>query len=109
LKRGEVWTLSGGSDYASKPRPAVIVHSDAFPDQAGVTIVAFTSTIMEVPLIRIDIIPSSENGLEKRSQLMIDKISSVPKSELGKRIGMLTAQDMASVDRALVIYLGLSG
>lgn len=64
---------------------------------------------MEVPLIRIDIIPSSENGLEKRSQLMIDKISSVPKSKLGKRIGMLTAQDMASVDRALVIYLGLSG
>jgi mRNA interferase MazF len=64
---------------------------------------------MEVPLIRIDIIPSSENGLEKRSQLMIDKISSVPKSKLGKRIGMLTARDMASVDRALVIYLGLSG
>jgi mRNA interferase MazF len=95
LKRGEVWTLSGGPDYASKPRPAVIVHSDAFPNQASAT------------LTRIEILPTPQNGLERISQLMIDKITSVPKSKLGKQIGSLTTDDMAKIDEALLIYLGL--
>ena len=30
MKRGEIWTVSGGSDYAGKPRPAVILQDKRF-------------------------------------------------------------------------------
>jgi mRNA interferase MazF len=43
MKRGEVWTVSGGKDYAGKPRPAVIVQDDSFDATDSITICAFTT------------------------------------------------------------------
>jgi mRNA interferase MazF len=63
MRRGEVWTLGGGGDYTGKPRPAVIVQDDSFDGTASFTICAFTTDPTDVPLIRLLVEPSKENGL----------------------------------------------
>ena len=30
MRRGDIWTVAGGKDYAGKPRPVVIVQDDSF-------------------------------------------------------------------------------
>ena len=109
MTRGEVWTAAGGKDYAGKPRPVVIVQDDRFDATSSITICAFTSDPTDAPLFRLLVEPSAVNGLEKASRLMVDKVTTVPKAKLGKRIGRLADSDMVRVNRALLIFLGLAG
>jgi mRNA interferase MazF len=109
LKRGEIWTVAGGKDYAGKPRPAVIVQDDRFDATGSITICAITSDKIEAPLFRIAIQPSDQSGLTTISRLMVDKITTVPKSKLGSRIGHLDVADLARVNQAMLIFLGLAG
>ena len=91
MKRGEVWTASGGKDYAGRPRPVVIVQDDNFDATASITICAFTADPTEAPLFRPVIEP---NGLRMAWRLMVDKITTVAKSRLGSRIGRLDEREM---------------
>jgi mRNA interferase MazF len=109
LKRGEIWTVAGGKDYAGKPRPAVIVQDDRFDATESITICVITSDKSEAPLFRIVIQPSDQNGLTIISRLMVDKITTIPKSKLGYRIGHLDAVDLVRVNQAMLIFLGLAG
>lgn len=107
MKRGELWTVAGGPEYGGKPRPAVIIQDDAFSDTASVAICALTTTVLAASLARVAIEPSSLNGLRISSQIMADKVTSVPRAKLGRRIGRLGDSDMNRVDRALLVFLGL--
>ena len=107
MKRGEVWTLSG-SGYAGKPRPAVIVQDDRFDVTASVTVCAFTTDATEAPLFRLAIEPDGQNGLRLTSRLMVDKITTVPKSRLGGCIGRLPAPELVRLNRAIAVFLGLA-
>jgi mRNA-degrading endonuclease toxin of MazEF toxin-antitoxin module len=78
MKRGEVWTVSGGKDYAGKPRPVVIMQDDAFDETDSITICAFTTDPTEAPLFRLLVAPNARNGLRSPSRLMVDKISTIP-------------------------------
>ena len=109
MKRGEVWTAAGGEHYASKPRPIVIVQDDRFSATSSITICAFTSDPTDAPLFRPAIEPSETNGLRVVSRLMVDKITTIPKTKLGARIGRLADKDMLRLNRALMIFLGLGG
>jgi mRNA interferase MazF len=109
MTRGEIWTVSGGTDYAGKPRPAVIVQDDSFDATASVTICAFTSDPTEAPLIRIQVEPSEGNGLRERSQMMVDKLTTVPRRKLGNRLGRLGDEDIVKLNRAMIVFLGLAG
>ena len=109
MKRGEVWTASGGADYTGKPRPVVIVQDDRFDATNSVTICAFTSDPTNAPLFRLAVEPSDTNGLKTTSRLMVDKITTMPKLKLGTRIGRLTDDDMVRLNRAMIIFLGLAG
>ena len=109
MKRGEVWTAAGGEHYASKPRPIVIVQDDRFSATSSITICAFTSDPTDAPLFRPAIEPSETNGLRVISRLMVDKITTIPKTKLGARIGRLTDKDMVRLNRAIIIFLGLGG
>ena len=109
MKRGEVWTVAGGPDYAGKPRPAVILQDEAFDATASITICPFTTHAVEAPLIRLPIEPSEANGLRAASQLMIDKITTVSKKKLESRIGRLSDGDVVRVNRAVLVFLGLAG
>jgi mRNA interferase MazF len=109
LKRGEVWTVAGGKDYAGKPRPAVIIQDDRFDATGSITICVFTSDKTDAPLFRIAIQPSHQNGLAATSRLMVDKITTIPKSKLGRRIGHLDTSDLSRINKAMFIFLGLAG
>jgi len=109
VTRGEIWTAAGGTDYAGKPRPVIIVQDDRFDATSSITICAFTSDPTEAPLFRLVVEPSPLNGLDKPSRLMVDKVTTVSKAKLGKRIGRLSDRDMVRVNRALLIFLGLAG
>lgn len=109
MRRGEIWTASAGADYAGKPRPVVIAQDDRFDATDSVTICVFTTDPTDAPLIRLPISPTEQNGLRAPSSLMVDKITTVPRSKLGERIGRLADQDMARLGRAVVVFFGLAG
>jgi mRNA interferase MazF len=106
VARAEVWTVAGGPDYAGKPRPAAVVQDDRF-DTDSVTICPFTTDPTDAPLFRLEIEPSTENGLRETSRLMIDKITTIPRSKLGDRLGSLAGADMIRLNRAIVVFLGV--
>lgn len=109
MRRGEIWTASGGSGYAGKPRPVVIVQDDRFDATESVTICAFTTDPTEAPLIRLRTEPDEINGLHEPSSLMVDKITTVPRSRMGERLGRLADEDMVRLGRSMVVFLGVAG
>jgi mRNA interferase MazF len=108
MRRGEIWTAAGGSGYAGKPRLVVIVQDDRFDATASVTVCSFTTDPTDAPLFRLAIEPAAENGLEARSSLMVDKTTTVPRTRLGRHIGRLAAEDIARLNRAIAVFLGLA-
>jgi mRNA interferase MazF len=109
MRRGEVWTASASTAYAGKPRPVAIVQDDAFEATGSITICAFTTKVKEVPLFRVAVEPSERNGLRQASQLMVDKLTTVPRSQLGRRIGRLADEDLLRLNQAFLVFLGLAG
>jgi len=109
MRRGEIWTISGGPAYAGKPRPAVIVQDDHFDATASVTVCAFTTDPTEAALFRLLVEPTERNGLRAPSSLMVDQLTTVPKAKVGSQIGRLDDQEMVRLNRAIVVFLGLAG
>jgi mRNA interferase MazF len=107
LTRGEIWTSASGTDYGGKPRPLVIVQHEHFGFLNSVTFCGFTRDPTDMPLFRIAVEPTPSNGLEFRSRIMVDKILTAPKSKLGYRIGQLDERDIARLNQALALFLGL--
>ena len=107
MRRGEIWTVAGGTDYTGKPRPAVIVQDDRF-DTDSVTICPFTADPTEAPLFRPDIAPSPANGLRDVSRLMMDKLTTVRRSRLRDQLGVLEDADVVRLNRAVVVFLGIA-
>ena len=108
MRRGEIWTVSGGRGYAGKVRPAVILQDDNFDGTASITICAFTTDPTEAPLFRLPIEPNEVNGLRSPSHLMVDKITTVSKDKVGERIGRLDDADIVRLNQAIVVFLGLA-
>lgn len=75
MRRGEIWTVAGGKDYAGKPRPVVIVQDDRFDATDSITICAFTTDPTDAPLFRLIFEPNERNGLLSTCRLMVDKKS----------------------------------
>jgi len=109
MTRGEIWTVAGGKEYAGKPRPAVIIQDDSFDATASATICAFTTDETDAPLFRLAVQPTQRNGLRAPCRLMVDKMTTVPKSKLGARIGRLDEEDILRLNQAALVFLGLAG
>ena len=108
MRRGDVVTVAAAGDYG-KPRPAVIVQTDALPQEhASVVVCQLTSELANAPDFRISIEPKPENGLRLKSQVMADKPVTVRRERIGQRIGRLGDQDMARLGIALAFVLGLA-
>ncbi|MBB6254853.1 type II toxin-antitoxin system PemK/MazF family toxin [Nitrospirillum iridis] len=108
MRRGDIWTVSGGKDYAGKPRPVVVVQDDSFDATDSITICAFTTDPTEAPLFRLAVEPNERNGLRSPSRLMVDKITTVPKSKVGERVGRLDDEDVVRLNQAVMVFLGLA-
>ena len=108
MKRGEIWTVAGGKDYAGKPRLAVILQDDRFDMTDSVTLCAFTTDPTDAPLFRLRIEPTPGNGLHVACRVMVDKITTVPKAKIGGRIGRLADEDVVRLNRAVLVFLGVA-
>ena len=108
MRRGDIRTVAGDKDYAGKPRPVVIVQDDAFDATDSITICAFTTDPTEAPLFRLPVESNERNGLHSSSRLMVDKITTVPKSKVGERIGRLDEEDVIRLNQAMMVFLGLA-
>jgi mRNA interferase MazF len=108
VNRGEVWTAAGGV-YASKPRPVLIIQDDRFNATGSVVIIPLTTRLIEAPFTRVPIEANEMSGIAEDSHAMVDKITTVRRSQLGKRTGRATPALMVDVERAVLVFLGLAG
>jgi mRNA interferase MazF len=108
VTRGEIYSAAARGAYTGKPRPVVVVQDDRFDATASVTVCPFTTNPVDAPLVRIPIEPSDENGLDRPSSLMIDKITTVPRSGPGERLGRLRDDELVQLNRSLMVFLGLA-
>lgn len=104
--RGDLVTIAMQGDYA-KPRPALVIQSDQFLEHASVTLLPVTSTIVAAPLLRITVEPSQRNGLQKASQVMIDKALTVRRDKVGAVFGHIEPDTLIEVERCLAVFLGI--
>lgn len=108
MRRGDIWTVSGGKDYAGKPRPVVVVQDEAFDATGSITICAFTTDETDAPLFRLPVEPNERNGLHSPCRLMVDKITTVSKSKVGIRVGRLDDEDIVRLNQLVLVFLGLA-
>jgi mRNA interferase MazF len=108
MQRGDVVTVAAAGNYG-KPRPAVIVQTDAFPkNHASVVVCRLTFELADAPDFRVTVEPKPENGLRLRSQVMADKPVTVRRERIGQKIGRLGNEEMARLGIALAFVFGLA-
>jgi len=108
VKRGEIWIVSGGKDYAGKARPVAIIQDNNFDGTDSVTICPCTTDRTNAPIFRLEVIPDDRNGLRAACRLMVDKITTVPKAKVGACIGRLDDADVLRLNAAILVFLGLA-
>ena len=108
MNRGDVVTVVATGDYG-KPRPAVIVQTDALPaTHASVVVCQMTSDCSDAADFRVTIDPTVKNGLRVRSQVMADKPVTIRRERIGSRVGRLDEKDIARLNVVLAFVMGLA-
>jgi len=108
MKRGDVVTVAAAGDYG-KPRPAVIVQTDALPAaHASVVVCQMTSECSNAPDFRVTIDPTAKNGLRVKSQVLADKPATIRRERIGRQVGHLDDKDIARLNIALAFVMGLA-
>ncbi|UOA08776.1 type II toxin-antitoxin system PemK/MazF family toxin [Methylobacter sp. S3L5C] len=106
MRRGDLVTIVLQGAYG-KPRPALIIQSDLFSEHPSVTIIPITSELRDTPLFRVPVRYGESTGLRKPSEIMIDKVQTIPREKIGAVFGRLAEEDMLAVNRALAVFLGV--
>jgi mRNA interferase MazF len=108
LRRGDIVVVAGPGACSAKPRPALVVQSDLFNDtHASVTVCLVTTAVVDAGLFRVAVSPTAGTGLERASQVMVDKVAAVPRSSVCQRLGRIDPAAMMAVDQALRVWLAL--
>jgi len=107
MRRGDFVTVAMQGDFG-KPRPALVVQADLFSEHSTVTVLLVSTTLVDAPLLRMSVQPSAENGLQKPSQVMVDKAMTVKRDKLGPAFGHIDADAMVEVERCLAVFLGIA-
>ncbi|NTZ86222.1 type II toxin-antitoxin system PemK/MazF family toxin [Burkholderia metallica] len=107
MRRGEFVTISLQGDFG-KPRPALVIQADQFNEHATVTVLPVTSTLVAAPLLRITVQPGAENGLQKPSQVMVDKAMTIKRDKIGPSFGRIAPEALVEVERCLAVFLGIA-
>ena len=105
--RGDLVTIAVKGEFG-KPRPALVIQADHFDQHASLTVLPVTSSVVDAPLLRITVMPNAENGLQKPSQVMVDKAVTVRRHTLGPAFGRIDAETMVAVERCLAVFLGIA-
>ena len=107
IARGDLVTVTLQGAYG-KPMPGLVIQSNLFAEHPSVTFLPLTSELVDAPLIRILVEPTARNGLEKPSQVMVDKVSTLPRTKLSGPFGCIDDETMLAVTRALTVFLGFA-
>ncbi len=102
--RGDFVTVAMQEDFG-KPRPALVIQADLFVEHASVTVLPLSGI---APLLRVTLQPSARNGLQKPSQVMVDKAVTVKRDKLGESFGHIEADKLLEVERCLALFLGIA-
>jgi mRNA interferase MazF len=105
--RGDFVTIAMQGDFG-KPRPALVIQANQFDEHATITVLLVSSTLVDAPLFRITVQPSAENGLQKPSQVMIDKAMTVKRDKVGPTFGRIDADTLVEIERCLAVFLGIA-
>lgn len=100
-------TIALSGDFG-KPRPALVIQANPFSEHSSTTVLPITGTLLAAPLLRITLQPSVENGLQKPSQVMVDKAITVKRERLGPAFGRIDADALVEVERCLAVFLGIA-
>jgi mRNA interferase MazF len=106
MRRGDLVTIALQGDYG-KPRPALVIQSDLFSEHPSVTVLPVTGELRPAPLFRVRLDPTEVNGLQKPSDIMVDKAQSVARERVGGVLGRVTEEEMLAVSRSLAVFLGV--
>lgn len=109
MRRGELYVAAARGVYTGKPRPVVIVQDDRFDASSSVTVCPVSTHLIDAPLFRINVAPDSGAGIDRASQIMVDKVTTIPRQNVTEYVGRLSETDLVRVDRALLVFLGLAG
>ena len=107
MTRGDFVTIAMQGDFG-KPRPALVVQADPFREHTTVTVLLVSGTWIDAPLLRVGVQPTPENGLQKPSQVMVDKAMTIKRDKVGTAFGRLDANTMVEVERCLAVFLGIA-
>lgn len=107
MMRGDLVTIALQGDFG-KPRPALVIQANQFSEHASTTVLPITSTLVAAPLLRVTVKPSAENGLQKPSQVMVDKAMTVTREKIGAAFGRIEAETLLEVERCLAVFLGIA-
>lgn len=107
MRRGDLVTIAVQGDFG-KPRPALVIQADQFAGHGSVTVLLITGTLVCAPLLRVTLQPDTENGLQKTSQVMVDKAMTVTRSKIGAAFGRIDAVSLLEVERCLAVFLGIA-
>jgi|APLak6261658528_1056013.scaffolds.fasta_scaffold04342_2 mRNA interferase MazF len=106
MRRGELWLAVGKGDYADKPRPYLILQrTDMLTPEGSITMIPLTGELTDSNLIRTRIHPTEANGLEKTSDIMVDKVQTMKAVRLKQKIGAVEPEIMDSVAQKLRFWL----
>lgn len=107
MKRGDFVTIILQGDFG-KPRPALVVQADSFSELPSLTVLPVTGVLVAAPLLRVTVLPSPDNGLQKPSQVMVDKVVTVKCEKVGQAFGRIDPDVMVEVERCLAVFLGIA-
>jgi len=107
MMRGDFVTIAMQGDFG-KPRPALVIQANQFNEHASVTVLPITSALIAAPLLRVAVQPNTENGLQKPSQVMVDKAITVMRDKVGPAFGRIDADTLAEIERCLAVFLGIA-
>lgn len=107
MRRGDFVTIAVKGDFG-KPRPALVIQADSFDEHTTVTVLPITSLLVAAPLLRITVEPGPETGLQRLSQVMVDKTVTVRRDKVGPAFGRLGADAMVEIERCLAVFLGIA-
>lgn len=107
MRRGDFVTVAIQGDFG-KPRPALVIQSDQFSEHTTVTVLPVTSTLVAAPLLRVTVQPTPESGLQKPSQVMVDKAMTMKRDKVGPAFGRIDADVLVEIERCLAVFLGVA-
>lgn len=108
MRRGDIVTVAGGV-YATKPRPALVIQDDRFDATDSLTVCPLTTTAVEAPLLRVPVPADASSGLSQESYLMVDKVTTVRRSNAHAVVGRLKSTTLVEFERRLLVFLGFGG